>query len=93
MDGVGDHDKRWYCRLLAISTPSMNEPPRVKPGAWSVTAISARVEKRTWRDMSLRTLRQRLVGPDPLVYGERRTFTQNEIKRDKNEVVWHRVVL
>jgi len=51
------------------------------------------LEKRTSRDMSLRTLRQKLVSPVSHIYMERHTFTQNKIKRDKNEIDWHRVVL
>ena len=51
------------------------------------------LEKRTSRDMSLRTLRHKLVSLVSLIYMERHTFTQNKIQRDKNEIVWHRIVL
>jgi hypothetical protein len=51
------------------------------------------LEKRTSRDMSLRTLRQTLVSMVSLIYMERHTFTQNKVKGDKNEIVWHRIVL
>ena len=51
------------------------------------------LKKRTSRDMSLRTLRQKLVSPVSLIYTEMHTFTQNKIKRDKYEIVWHHIVL
>lgn len=51
------------------------------------------LKKRTSRDMSLRTLRHKLVNLVSLIYMERRTFTQNKIQRDENEIVWHRIVL
>jgi hypothetical protein len=51
------------------------------------------LEKRTSRDMSWRKLRQKLVSPVSLIYMERHTFTQNKVKRDKNEIVWHYIVL
>jgi hypothetical protein len=51
------------------------------------------LEKRTSRDMSLRKLRQKSVSSVSLMYMKRHTFTQNEIKRDKNEIVGHFIVL
>jgi hypothetical protein len=93
MDGVGDHDKCWYCHLLAISTPSVNEPPHVKPGARSATAVSGRVGETYVARHEFAYTAHKLVSLVSLIYMERHTFTQNKIQRDKNEIVWHRIVL
>ena len=59
---IGDHDKSWYCRLLMLSTPSMNEPLHVlslELGQQQQYPLT--LERRTSWDMSLCTLHWKLV--------------------------------
>lgn len=86
-------------RMLVLSPPRDQYPSHERIAscwAWKLYQHQyhlTTLEKHTSRGMSLRTLNQKLVSQDSLIYTERHTFTQNEVKRDENEIVWHRIIL